>query len=109
MRKLFRRAWYLLRRRRAHDDLSDELAFHRDMAQRELEAAGTAPHDAAVAARRALGSPALAHDQVHDVWLPPFLQGIGHDFRVGLRTLIGTPVVSFVAAVSLGLGIGANT
>jgi putative ABC transport system permease protein len=109
MRKLLRRAGYLLRRRRAHDDLTEELTFHRDMTARALEARGTPPRDAAAAARRVLGNPTLAHDQVHDVWVPPALQGIGHDFRVALRTLIATPVVSVVAALSLALGIGANT
>ncbi|HEY7058631.1 MAG TPA: ABC transporter permease, partial [Vicinamibacterales bacterium] len=109
MRKLLRRVRYILHRRRAHDDLADELAFHRDMAERELQARGAGADEAALGARRALGSPALAHDDVHDVWVPPWLQGIGHDFRLAVRTLVATPVVSIVAALSLALGIGANT
>jgi len=109
MRKVLRRIWYVLRRRRAHDDLAEELAFHRDMAERALRAAGAGSDDAAVAARRALGSTALAHDQVHDVWVAPWMQGFGHDVRLAVRTLLATPVVSIVAVLSLALGIGANT
>ena len=37
------------------------------------------------------------------------LQGFGHDFRLAVRTLVRTPVVSIVAALSLALGIGVNT
>jgi putative ABC transport system permease protein len=32
-----------------------------------------------------------------------------HDFRDAFRSLVATPVVSIVAILSLGLGIGANT
>src|SRR4051794_7919616 len=35
--------------------------------------------------------------------------GYVHDFRVAARQLIGTPVVTAIAVVSLALGIGANT
>src|SRR5689334_23210169 len=109
MRKLLRRMWYVLHQRRAHDDLDEELAFHRDMTERELRDRGAEPDEAALSARRTLGSPALAHDDVHDVWVPIVLQGIGHDFRLAVRTLLATPIVSLVAALSLALGIGANT
>jgi hypothetical protein len=57
----------------------------------------------------ALGNLALARDQVRDVWAPYRLTGLGHDFRLALRTLVSTPVVSAVALLSLTLGIGANT
>src|SRR6266545_2450373 len=32
-----------------------------------------------------------------------------HDIRLGIRSLRATPVVSVIAALSLALGIGANT
>jgi len=71
MLKLLRRAWYLLRRRQLERDLSEELAFHRAMKQRELQDAGLTPLDAGVATRRALGSTALAGDHARDVWVWP--------------------------------------
>jgi putative ABC transport system permease protein len=109
MRSLFRRLWYLLRERRAQADLSEEMAFHREMKARELEEAGADSVEARREARRTLGNTTLAHDQVRDVWVPHALQGISQDFRLGLRTLASTPSVSAAAIFSLALGIGANT
>jgi predicted permease len=109
MRSLLRRLWYLLREGQAHADLSEELAFHRDMKARELEDAGVDATDARRAAGRVLGNTILAHDQVRDVWVPHWVQGVSQDFRVGFRTLAATPAVSAAAILSLALGIGANT
>src|SRR5579864_2835628 len=109
MRQLLRRLIYLLRQGRARVDLDEELAFHQEMRRRALEAQGAEPTEASAAARHVLGNLALVHDQVRDVWVPNRLDGLGHDFRLALRTLASTPVVSAVALLSLTLGIGANT
>src|SRR5207245_2994284 len=109
MRLLLRRAWYLWRHRQLEHDLAEEIAFHRALKQQELEAGGLKPTDAGIATRRALGSVALAQDQVRDVWQAQWLQGTGRDLRLASRTLRMTPIVTTVAVVSLALGIGANT
>jgi putative ABC transport system permease protein len=100
---------HVLRRRQFDADLREELEFHHAMKQRELEARGCAPGDAAWLAQRALGSRALAEDQARDVWRPRWLQGLGGDVRVALRSFVATKVATSVAALSLTLGIGANT
>jgi putative ABC transport system permease protein len=109
MRQLLSRAWYLIRRRRFDADLREELEFHRASIQRELEHNGTDQTAAHFAARRALGSVALAQDQARDVWTPRWLQGLGQDIRLAFRSLRATPIVTAVATLSLALGIGANT
>ena len=109
MRQLLRRLSYLLRHRRFEADLAEEMAFHRVMKQQELEEGGLGPREAAFASRRALGSVALAQNRSRDVWLPHWLQGLGQDFRLAVRTLAATRLVTTVVVLSLALGIGANT
>jgi putative ABC transport system permease protein len=109
MRQLLRRAWYVIRRRRFDADLREELDFHRASIERDLQQSGADFTEARFAARRAIGSVALAQDDAHDVWVPRALQGLGQDVRLAFRSLRATPVVTAVAILSLALGIGANT
>ena len=63
MRQLLRRVWYAIRKRQFEVDLAEEMAFHGAMKQREIEARGVDSTEATFAARRALGSIALAQDR----------------------------------------------
>jgi putative ABC transport system permease protein len=109
VRQFLRRLWHAIRQRQFEADLAEEIDFHGAMKQREVEERGVDPREATFAARRALGSIALAQDYSRDVWCPRWLQGIGQDLRVALRMLRATPLVTVIAIVSLVLGIGANT
>lgn len=98
---------HFIRRQREDVELEEEIEFHRAMRQREMEARGVDPRDAARAARRALGSIALAKEQARDVWIPRPMQGLSNDLRFGARLLArhGGCTAAAVGLLALGLGI----
>src|SRR5947207_9613567 len=109
MRQFLRRAWYLLRRHRFEADLAEEMSFHREMAEHELQRTGLDPADASTSARRAFGSAALAADQARDVWIPAGLRDLSHDLRFAFRLSVKDPWFTVVAVATLALGIGFNS
>ena len=106
MGELIRRIREWLRWRRLNDTLAEELEFHRTMTERRLEAGGMAPDAAAAAARRALGSGALAADQSRDVWMAAWAQDLARDGRFAGRMLARERGFTIVVVTVLGLGIG---
>jgi len=86
----------LRRRRRLHDDLEAELAFHREMA-----AANGRP--------AALGNTARAVEASLDLWRFTALENLWRDVVYAVRGLRRSPAFVASAVLSLGLGIGVNT
>ena len=108
MRYLLRRLWYVMRQRRLEADLAEEMEFHREMTQRELEARSPDSTEASFAARRAFGSAALARDRARDVWIAIWLQDLSRDVRFALRLLAKDRSFTLMAVLVLGLGIGVD-
>src|SRR3984893_5937902 len=108
MRVLIRRLWHLLRLSSVEADLAEEMDFHREMKERELAGLGSSPAETASAARRALGSVALAQDRSLDVWLWPWLDGFFHDLRFALRGVRPARLFTRSAIAPLALAIGLN-
>jgi predicted permease len=108
MRELMRRAMHLLRHRQFDADLAEEMKFHREMVERDLQQRGVSAAEAHNAAGRAFGSAALAADQARDVWLPAPLRDIAFDLRFAARRLATDLRFTIAAMIALGLGIGAN-
>jgi hypothetical protein len=61
------------------------------MRQRDLEARGVAPGDAADASRRALGNVTLAREDARAVWIAPWLESVYQDIRYAVRSLRRQP------------------
>jgi predicted permease len=107
--RLLRRLAYLLHRRRREQDLADEIAFHRELAEREHRAAGLPPEDARRATNRQMGNTTLAREAAHHVWVPAALQGVVQDVHYAWRGLSRSKTLLAVACLSLGLSTGFGT
>jgi hypothetical protein len=85
----------LIRRRRLHEDLEAELAFHREMAR----AAGNPIP---------LGNVARLTEEALDLWRFARLENLWRDAIYAARSLARSRALVFTALLSFGLGIGVN-
>ena len=105
----FLTAW--TRRERFEDSLDEELRFHLDAYAEDLVRSGMPRRKALRRARIHFGSVEGMKDdcrQARGLRLADELEQIMTNIRLALRMLVKTPIVTSVAVVSLGLGIGAN-
>ena len=113
MLKRFRSVFGMLgaffRRSKLEDRLRDELQLHVDLLTEKNIRLGIAPYEAQRQARMAVGGFEQARETVRDARGFGFIEDIGRDFRYGLRALHRSPGFAAVAALTLAIGIGANT
>jgi putative ABC transport system permease protein len=98
----------LLRRRRAHRELDDELAFHLEMEVEANLARGMPPAAARQAALAAFGGVVQARESVRDVRTLR-IESLWHDARHAARTLAAHRGFTVAAAGMLALAIGLAT
>src|SRR5258708_5245377 len=107
--RLWRKLTMLARRRRAAEELDEEVRLHLDLRAERLREAGTQPREAPYAAGGKFGNRTLIAETSRETWSWRWLEHLARDVRYALRALRKSPSFSLVAILSLAVALGANT
>ncbi len=106
---LLRRLMWWLQRGEKEDQLREELQFHLAEEADAHRASGLTGDQATWAARRDVGNVTRVVEETRTLWTWTLLEQLAQDVKYGLRTMARNPTFTALAALSLALGIGANS
>src|ERR1700730_16902732 len=98
-----------IQRRQWDTERAAELESHLQIETDRNVEAGMSPADARAAAYLKLGNPTRIRETIYEMNSISFLDTLRRDLRFSLRSLSKRPGFTMVVAMSLALGIGANT
>ena len=97
----------LFRRNRFRSELDEEMAFHREQAEKDFVASGMAPREARFAAMRQFGNTTQLHEQSH-MFVAFRWESIAQDLHFAFRQLRQNLGFSLTAIFILALGMGVS-
>ncbi|HVV45538.1 MAG TPA: ABC transporter permease, partial [Bryobacteraceae bacterium] len=98
--------WY---RKRKDSDFQDEIESHIRMESDRLVAEGMPASEAREAARRTFGNIGVSRERFYESQRWMWLDELRRNVRYGLRSLAKNPSFTAAAALTIALGVGANT
>ena len=103
----FRKLRIFLSRDRFHNELDEEMAFHREQTEQELKSDGMMPGEALHAARKQFGNDTRLREESHEV-VGFRMESVLQDLRFAFRQLHKNPVFAITAILVLVLGMAAS-
>jgi macrolide transport system ATP-binding/permease protein len=105
--RFFKKVGMLLRREKFNSELDEEMSFHREQKEMELQAAGVAPDAAHHTAMRGFGNTTRLKEQSYEVMGFRF-ETVWQDLHFAIRQLRRSLGFTLTAILMLALGISAS-